>query len=414
MATNNYTAARTAYLEWYGHVITPQVVDPDDVVRSGSSTGELALTRLAERVDGFALASEELTEATRQYLTASNDSQRMEAVDSLLHQIEGDMAIANLLWDVVDRASEENAQQDIVRSTIQQPTKSTMRRLMSEMPISLDGESQPTDVVRSATISSPKDIDSALENLRFEIEDTIDLVYERTLNIGSRLTRDILSLGHGQWPLILQAVDLLQGNEKAGNVGWGLEDEVKAVTAEVASGLRSVLINVVEKILIIIEKNDIIRYTMTDWLEELQNTDSPNRKLKLTSLLQQLYQTESFRRHDLDVWLQDAQEIDKIQYVTDAVIALGDNYDKLANQVRRLSGLIGVGSLFLNPVLLSVGLALQIGLLGTLIFAGYDHLDEGQRTLNITRGVKELLIQELPISRKTIERAENLRLKTVR
>jgi hypothetical protein len=234
-------------------------------------------------------------------------------------------------------------------------------------------------------------------------------VTERALSVGLRLTRDLFTLGSAQWAVALKAVDLLQGQEKVGNIGWGLEDEVASVASGLAGSLRSVLVNVVDKILVIMEKNDLVRYTITDWLGELKEVEAGERKPRLTMLVEQLYQTQVFREQDLHVWLSDATDVARIHQAADEIMHLGDNFDRLANHTRRLGTTLSISSIFLSPVLMSVGLSLQVGLLSMIVFAGYDHLDEGSRALNITRGVKEVLINTLPVSQQTLMKAEAIK-----
>jgi hypothetical protein len=318
-----------------------------------------------------------------------------------------------MIWQVIEDTDEDEALETLTRSVRGSQLRQTLRHLASDIPPSIErGE---TVVTRAAPHQrrSPS-LQDALSDLRFEIHDTLDLINDRTNNIGIRIIRDILSMGAGKWGNILRAISLLQGHEKAGDVGWGLEDEVDDFIQELASGLRGTLVNVVDKILIVIEKNDLVRYTIADWLEDLRDADQEKRKNHFAGLLEQLYQTKTFREHDLNIWLQDAVLVERIHQATDEIMALGDHFDHLANQVRRLSAIISTGSVFATPTLLSVGFALQVGLLSTLVFAGYDHIDEGTRMLNLTRGIKQVLMERLPVSAQTIEHAERLRSRAIR
>jgi hypothetical protein len=399
----NYTHARNGYLEWYSHLFSPL----------DAETGEAALALMADRIDGLNDASEELTHATRVYLVSDNHTHRVTALNSLLHQIEGDLEAANMIWTVIEDTDEEDAPDTLTRSVRGSHLRQTLRRLATEIPATIEGEE--TVVIRSiAPGKRSLSLQEAIGDLRFEIYDTLDLINDRTNSIGIRMIRDILSTGAGKWDAVLRAVSLLQGHEKAGDVGWGLEDEVEDFAQELASGLRGILANVVEKILIVIEKNDLVRYTIADWLEDLRETDSETRKKHFAGLLEHLYQTKTFREHDLNIWLQDALIVERVHQATEEIAQLGDNFDHLGNLVRRLSSVISAGAIFANPTLLSVGLAIQIGLLGTLVFAGYDHIDEGTRMLNLTKGIKQILMERLPVSPQTIEHAESLRSRTIR
>jgi len=405
----SYTQARQAYLEWYGHLLTPPEVSPEHVRRSGNES-LAALAVLEDRVDGLNYASEELTHATQTYLEAEDPAQRMAAVDSLLHQIEADLEVANLLWQVAEEAEEDAALNVVKRSVRGARIVGSLRRLAAEMPPSIEQTAESYELKRSVRMESrPTELAAAVDDLRFEIEDTLSLINDRANTVGLRLVRDVMTLGQKEWVAVMKAVDLLRGNEKVGDVGWGLEDEVKEAVTGIASVLRGTLVNIVEKILLVIQKNDLIRYTIADWLEQLKETeDNQGRKFQFSSLLEQLYQTQTFRELELDIWLQDAIEVAGIHTAADEIMHLGDNFDRLTTQAKRLSGLLSMGAIFANPVLMTIGFALQIGLLGTVVFAGYDHLDEGTRALNITRGIKEILIADIPISKQTRQKASNI------
>lgn len=404
----NYTTARKGYLDWFSHLLSPPETDPKDTRRSA---GEQIIDGLENKVDGLNFASEELTEATRPYLIAEDPLYRVAAVDSLLQQVQGDLAIANMLWDVIERTGDDDeaAEETLTRSVRSGRLHDTFRRIVSDMPASMDDLAkhyQSGEVTRGAASHRPETLAESIEDLRFEIHETLDIINDRATNVSLRIIRDIITVGSANWVMVTQAVDLLQGQQKVGDVGWGLEDEVERLTVGIASALRGVLVNVVAKILLIIEKNDLVRYTIADWLEEIHEAARDEQKNVFSVLLEQLYQVENFRTRDLNLWLKDAVDIDRIHVAANDIMQLGDNFDHLAGQIKRLSTMTSVGTLFLNPALISVGLALQVGLLSTLVFAGYDHLDEGSRALNIARGIKETLIEDLPISKKTLQDAE--------
>lgn len=399
-----YAAARRGYLEWFEHLLSPVDADTDAEV----------LSLLADRVDGFTYAAQEFAAMTIPHLQAGEDSLRSAALDSLLNQVEGDLAAANFLWDIIGESESADLTESIKRpSTRSHNLMMTVRRLATEIPPSLEDAAATYQIAprRAAGVTNR---DNAVADLQAEIEDTIDLITERTNTIGMRLIRDILSIGNTEWRAVLAAVDLLQGNQKVGNVGWGLEDIVPRGAMSLAGVLREVLVNIVQKLLAIIEKNDLVRYTIAEWLEDIHETPSENRKGKFTTLLDQLYQAQYFREHTLPVWLGDALDPASILEASGRVRAIGDNFDRLSLGISQVENIVNAAGLFGNPTLKSVGLSLQVALLCTLIFAGYDHLDEGARGLNIAAGVKQVLIETLPVTRRTIELADNLQRRTVR
>lgn len=397
----NYTHARRGYLEWYSHLLSPYETGEEQSI----------IEVIEDRIDGLNLASEELTKATLPYLSADDHRQRITALGSLLGQIEGDLQVANALWNLMENAAQN---QDLTVTALVRPIR----------------ESRLLDTLRSITVSIPPHIETpptshpstpntisletALEGLRVEIEDAFDLILERADNVGIRLIRDILLTGQSQWEMVEKGVSLLQGHERVGDIGWGLEDEVEEGASELAGELRGVLINIMEKILAILEKNDLVRYTIMDWLDDLRRTGQDQIKNTFSQLVEHLYQTQEFRQKKLPIWLKDALDVEHITAAVQAVKQLEDDFEKLSNQIRLLGSIMSESTLFDHRLLASMGFGLRIGLLSTVVFAGYDHLDEGTRALNITRGIKQILIEDLPISAQTLEMAENLSARTIR
>jgi hypothetical protein len=249
-------------------------------------------------------------------------------------------------------------------------------------------------------------LDEALEDLRLEVGQTLALVNERTGALGLRMIRDVLNVSQSDELALEKAIELLQGTEKAGKVAWGLEDQVPPLCRILARHLRITLVNSVSRLLILMEKNDLVRYTMAGWLQDLRETAPAERPARFAFLLEQLYQTQSFQNHDLPLWLRDAGEVARVHQAAQAVQALGENFEAFSSHIRRLNASLTASDLLVNPHLMSVGLALHVGLLACFIFAGYDYLDEGARALNLTQGVKEVLINTLPVSEHTRLEAE--------
>lgn len=398
-----YNHARRGYFQWFGQLLSPP--NPE---------GDQYLQDLVESsVSGFLFASEELVAATRTYLRAADHSFRMAALDSLLRQIEGDIAIANLLWAVME-ASEENEdlpEEQLTRTYRKVNLNETFQRLFAEIPPHMENVAVYFQTPAGET-HRPKDLASAVEDLKNEIEDTTDLIHERSQRIGIRLARSILA--DQEWSAIQRGINLLQGQQKVGDIGWGLEDEVSLASSGLAGAIRNLLIDALEKILLLVENNDIVRYTIGDWLEELSELDANARNDKLPILLDQLYQTEYFRNKTLPIWLRDALNVERIHRTADQIMQAGDNFDRLAAQIKRIGLVLDSTPIFDHPRLVGAGLALKIGLLSTLVFGGYDSLDEGQRALNVSQGVKEILITTLPVTRQTLTLAVDLQKRVIR
>ncbi len=404
----SYLQARRGYQTWYELFLSPLVKEE----------AESLLEMVERRAEGFNFASEELTAATRPYLQSERHEERIAAVDSLLHQMEGDLEMANILWRVMTRlenepaAEFENLLPMLVKST---RLDSTYQRIRSQIPARIEQTARYYQgAVYQLPLPRPNHLDAAVADLVYEIEDAMSVIEERSHSVALRLTHYLLFHGRANWRSVMDGVQLLRGSQKAGDIGWGFEDKVRPELGLLAGILRNLLINIVEKVLVIVEKNDLIRYVISDWLNDVRETDLEDTAEILATHIEQLYQTELFLEKDLPIWLRDATTIEQIHDCANHVMKLGDNYERLALQIKRLGILISANSLFHHPLLQSAGFGVLVGLIGTVVFAGYDHLDEGSRALNITQGIREYLIQHLPVSPATLQLAEHIKNNAIR
>ncbi len=392
----HYNNALSAYFEWFSHLMIPPDVDDNG--------GRAMLNHLADRVDGFAVASEDLTKAAQTFLDAPGHRYQLQAIDSLINQIEGDLAIANMLWDIISRLdSEADTLQIIGQSFRRHSLRDVYRALRVDMTPIQERSAQSSSIAKDAD-----NLTAALDQLRYEIDNTLDVVRERATTVGLQLVRDTFQTVNNDQAIIDRAITLLRGHQQVGDVGWGLEDDVPSDAWSLTGGLRSVLVNVVEKILIIIEKNDLVRYIIADWLAILLDQSPSVRRNQFQAMLEQLYQINLLRDPTLDIWLQDAIQAERANACAQEIAQLATSFDHLASQIRQAGAHIQQADMFQNPRLQHVGAALQVGLLATLVFAGYDHIDDGSRTLNVIRGVREVLIEDLPVSPSTRRQADNL------
>lgn len=400
----NYPLARRGYLEWYSHLILPP--DVNDV--AGNEEHAVFLL-LAQRIEGFNLASEELTQATRLFLAAPMAHQRAAALNSLLLQMEGDLEVVKMAWMVIESGEKSDDALTVMRSLKNNPLKDLFKVLSLEIVPDLTAE--PTFLQPKA--NTPRHYEAAIENLQYEVQEIIDLVLNRVSNIGMRLVRDI-ARDEKAWAVVRQGLELLKGSDQLGHIGWGLEDHVEPNAQELAGALRGTLGNIMEKLLAILQHNDLVRYTIGDWLDDLHELDVNRQKSHFITLLDHLYQTDALR-YDVNFWLHDSHDMDRLISASRQVGELSDRFEALVSLIRRVNQRLKDDDLFEdNAFLGSVYSALQVGLLGILVFAGYDYLDEGKRALNLTRGVREILIETLPVSQQTQEEAENRRRRSIR
>ncbi|NJL94403.1 MAG: hypothetical protein HC915_12110 [Anaerolineae bacterium] len=396
-----YAVARRGFFDWFSHLITtPEPENPADPDAS-------LVEALEHKLDGFNFASDQLLEATLPYYRHEDTSHRAAALDNLLYQMEAQLQVALFVWQIINAVDDEtdtaSINQRVLEAFRPHPLARAFRRLLLEIPPTFQ---ESLALYTAAPQMSPpsQTLEDALDELRFEIAETLDIVQQRTKRVGLRLVRSILQ-GEGQPEAPTQqsaAIELLRGQQNLGNSGWGLEDAVPPTLSGLAAMVRQVIINGLERLVLLIESNELIRHTISDWLTELSTASPSARQALLETLLEQLFQTQHFQERQLPEWITDATHVGRIQTASHQIDQLGVNFERLSSQVMHLCRTLEDAELFQHPLLRSTGNALRDGLLGIIIFAGFDHIDEGNHTLNLARGIKEVLVRELPVSAQTI------------
>lgn len=405
----NYRSARKNYLNWYSHLLSPLELENE---------GQDPLNLLENRLEALNFASEALAHATQPLLHAEIPAFRLAAADSLLHQIEADLAIAQALWLMIDGLTDDLNGFALIEKWASALRASDLRAqwrdLSSHLAVTIDQVAQTYQTIRPNFESPPQGIMLEVALLAAEAQNAVEHISQRTSTVGLRLVRDILAAGETDWKVITYAIDILQGHQHLADVGWGFEDQVSLTASGLAGGLRATLTNVILRILLIIEDNDLVRYTISDWLTQLHEQPSPERKQIFETLLEQLYQARAFCEKDLPIWLQDALQPEPVHRANERLIRLTDNFERFSNRIKLASSRAHTNLALQQSLFIEAGMALQVGLLAMLVFSGYDFTDEGAHTLNLAEGVKQILIEELPVSRQTIELAENIRLGIIR
>jgi hypothetical protein len=398
-----YKQARQGYLEWYSHFLSP----------FEESQGQTLFDPLLERLEGFLLAEETLRELLFAELVHADEARRLAALDALLSLLEAEATLAELIWEFILAPDDKKiTAREALRG---QRLQKALYRLNLALPAheNVFGERFSYADLQDAD-RRPAHLEQAVADLRFEVDETLSTLQEETLTGSLRLLRDLLSLHQHEPDAYQQGLDLLRGQMSLGKIAWRLADAFPDEARHLVDSLRSLLVEMMQKVLALIEKNDLVRYTLDDWLKALPRDDFQAASEGLKTRLEQLYQMEHFRRVLLPIWLEDATQISPIHTCADAIMGLGLNFDALATHLKYTALTLSNLTIFRHPTLAGVGAGLQLGLLGTLIFAAYDHLDEGGRALNLASGVKEVLLKGLPVSRQTQERAESIAARRLR
>lgn len=392
---DQYSHAQRGYLEWYSHLTSPLDLSAGvDLNQDGRVT---AFELIEYRYNGFTLAGEDLIAATRGFLQSENHAERLAAVESLLVQIEGDLAAADLLWQVIAvpavNENEDDQYLALTRLLKNTPLRQVSMRLLYDLPPQF-----PVLTSRYALTPAQPEVnlsyEEALRHLTFEIVQTVDAISQQAFQGSTRLSQHIFKYGKTEWESVLEGIDLLRGQQRTGSIAWGLEDQINL--GGLAGELRSLLVNIITRLLLIVEHNDLVRYTIADWLDDLKATPDEQDADHIKRLLEHLYQTPAFQTH-LSGWLQHVTSSEALYLASQQVRQLGENFTRLALLIRQLGEKAAHVPFFRSPLLQSTGYALQVGLLGILVFAGYDHLDEGTVALNVTEGIKEILVTQLDV-----------------
>ncbi len=358
-------------------------------------TADGPIERLIEKADGIAEASSNVLTLAEPYLESDDYNEREGISADLLAQAAAELQLA---FELLQVAAEEEQGEAIAkggptraaRGAALSDTVRAMRKTL-ESPLSAG---QPV-AVRKAVRAMPADPDVAKRELKDTAELTTDTISQRVVETGSRLLIDLIF--QTDWLKVLGGTvmtrkDISEQLAKA-------EEGASALAQKAISTAEKTFLNAYDKMLAMLGKDgqDLARKKVQQWLEQIEKEQEEDKKIGiLGKAVANLYQVDSLNA-EMEGWLAETQAaVTKINQGTEQVDLLADKFISLVGQVQLVAKVLTFVKLVPMPVVLTIYVGFQVGLLTTLVYAGYDYIGHKQvGFVDITKGVAQIIRETL-------------------
>ncbi len=385
MATDpTYTKAMATYATQVRNVFAP----PKDLQAETPAASE-ALARgealptdfVAERAGALADTTEQAGLVTVTYLEKGLPEEQEAAELKLLAQASAQVRIARELIkeasEQAQRPAAQTAQRGVRMLTLQEPLDDLAAAL--EMPLSV-----PKVGVR-AIADRPKDPAAAKADLKREVETSLQKIVQQSSRVGAQA---VASLFKVDTSLLKQGVAMVS-KDLADTLDKLISGATTAISNLLKAGAR-LLLQAYDWVLALLgqDQEQKMRVQVAGWIEQLKSEQGDNSTLVAT-LVDNIY-TPGKINQDVAGWLEAAQvEVEPINQAAETVQGLGALYLTKTTYAKKLLDGIGlVRSMTLidkipqlkalAPQLELVLTAVTLGVLGYILYTGYDHVDSGR------------------------------------
>jgi hypothetical protein len=393
--TTTYETARTAYLQSYLQLLeAPPAQGPSPTFRGG---GPVSPELLGQRASALAAKSGDLTQATAAQLKSGSNIVSANAASSLLEQASADLVVARTLLENI-QAGQNQPSGVTQRAVGDVQLRLTAMNLNAALPSSL--ETRPGVAVRGGKIR-PQNPADAVADLRNEVHNTLTSIGEKSLALAGKTARDLLRVASSQWNLVISGVQLVSQAAGAQDVSKNIEQGLAGALTGLVNAIAQIIVGVIAKINALLQGNPVAQQAVLGYLDKARASAATDVGKSFENFMDRLLGINNFLNIEMAFWFASAAttEVKRINDAADQVASLTDNYSLLAKQAQKLMDLIAAGSILSStPALLAISFGLQVAVLTTVIFAAYDYVDAGGKGLNITKGVKEILVAQLGVT----------------
>jgi hypothetical protein len=352
---------------------------------------------LAERAAALADLSEELGSQTSAYLDSDSLPERQAAEIKMLAQANAEMEVASALFAAVEEEARPSKESSRAGGAIASAARS-VDDLASILEAPLEEGLAPFMHIESSRL--PAVPEEALAQLQDQVRRSLKDISRQASKTSSQALDTLFSLDSEKLKKAIQPInkEISEVVEKLANF---LNDKIKSL---LRTAVR-LLLQAYDWVLALIGKDaeEKARKKVQEWIEELRNShksndDNPDLAEKLVS---GLFATEMINT-DVANWAKECKATtDATNQATDAVRVLSESFAVKADRTQRflktIEGIPGVVAMAgtalaaFNPgagaavaaALPTVEVlrgAVILGLMGYILFTGYDHVDSGKAT----------------------------------
>lgn len=334
---------------------------------------------LATRADDLATAGETLGKATIAFLSADSVEEREGAEMKLLTQVAADMEVAHALLSAALAEAEG-------RPALEAAPAAQLLRAQAAVESYAFAIAQPLEVGMTPFVFDgryrdlpPMDATGAGRALQRDAMSSLERISRRaagtTAQAGATLLRmDMETLREGVGLISSEIADLID------SVAADLRATVKRL---LKSALRLIL-QAFDWVLALLGQDveTIARRTVLKWLDELKGPNGGINDDYVLRFIHRLYTPDVYTR-EIAAWIESSSAgMQTLVDTAEAVRSLAERYDKKTERVDKALRILAVlGMLPFSVVRVpqfQVALAaITLGLMGYVIFTGYDHSDSG-------------------------------------
>lgn len=379
---------------------------PESAARAPGTRGiSKRAENLAERGERLVEMSRELGEATSGRLSHPEQKNRIEAQARLLAQANAQLEVARGLLSVAE-ASETLSRTRGVRDldvSVPLDVRQSLERLarVLEQPLAAPPATRalPRDVP-GGRATEPADPRAALLT---QAESTLQSISRHTAKVGLHAVQDMLSLDP---EILAQGVKLI--SQDAGELIAKLGESINQFIRRIVLSSIQLILQAYDWVLALIGKDteSQLRKQVQAWIDELrkekQDTSGEEEGL-FAKLVNRVFDIPGLTREVSGYIKTSTASNDQFQALGTQIDGLNASFETLANQAEgflKLLGTVGkVAVLKRIPQIAVVIVAIEVSLLGFILYSGYDHVDSNRlKFLDRVQGVHDLCLTLAPLN----------------
>jgi hypothetical protein len=385
---STYDEAAAAYLTRLRALRDAAGTAPGPFARRGAAgmPGETLVEQAGEIAD----VSASLVTLAKPYVESTDPATRQGISAQLLAQAAAELQLATELLQLTPGEDTEPAPFAATRAADGMQLRQAISAVESVMaqPVG-QAFAFAAGPVRAAT--RPETPEAAREALEKSASTATTAITQRTVELGSTIVLDLTL--RTEWTAVVTGASLLREDvaEKLETIRAG----VSAVVQRIVNAAAATLLNVYDKILLLLGKDveDTARQKIQEWLEQLKGEDGAERQERLlASLLERFYNVDGFRE-ELKGWLsQTAAGVETVNDTTAQVDRVGGQYATFTGHLGALQTAATLARMVKIPQVLTVIAAIEVALLAVVVYAGLDYIGyRAPRFPNMAKGVAEIV-----------------------
>jgi hypothetical protein len=356
--------------------------------------GDVPVEPLVERAEAIAEVSEKMVPLAKEYLESEDPLYREGVSAQLINQAAAELRLAAELLQIAEDEEKEAVPKAATRSSRGAGLRSAIETLELSMQTNLsDGLAAAVRKTRAAE-EKPATMDDAKKGLQTSVDKATKKISEKVVEFGGDIAFD-LAIGT-EWTAVFEGAAMLA----RGEIRQKMEEAkkgAKSLAARAVGAAQKTVLNVYDKLLALLGKDaeDKARQQIQTWLKKIKDDG----KIEVfDNLVANLYRVDTFKK-DMEEWLTKTKaQMDAITKTTGEVDGLSDKFGVLTDQMGTFEDVLGFAKFIKIPQVMAVLFALRVGLLATLVYAGYDYIGYKQvNFLDITKGVAQVIQENLGI-----------------